>query len=254
MTPRVRRLLAPFDRLGGLLLLAFLAALLLPPVVPYEPAWELAAGLGYAACCAAILCFRLAPPPPDSYRLALHRTAGDAALALVAAHVAVMIAADPFVLDYLGWMMPLHVLPGALAAVAMLLAVATREPALRLPPGLRGGPRLHAWAGIVAGALAGAHALASSTKLTAGWRAALLASAFLVLLAPAVEGQIRKHRRRPLATSSPSSTWSRILARGRPQTSPPRAGAADIRYLLVILAALLALLVTVPAVSPSLRG
>lgn len=236
---RTTRLLGPFDRLGILLLAAVLAALLVPPLVPYEPAWEFAAGLGYAACCATILCFRLVPPPRGSRRLALHRVAGNAALALVAAHVAVVLAADPFVLDYLGWMMPLHVLAGVLAAAAMLLAALTREPLVRLPARLRGGRRLHAWAGVAAGVLVAAHAVSSSTKLTASWRAALLASAFVVLLAPAVERLALGRRSVPVRYDA---------------DLPRRPVASDARYLLTALAALLALLVAVPALLPYLRG
>jgi hypothetical protein len=222
------------DRPGALILAALLAALLVPPVVPYDgPAWEVAAGLGHAACCALVLAFRLGPPPVTAGRLALHRAAGNAALGLAAAHVAVMAAADPFVPNYLGWLMPTHVLAGALGAAALLAAVATREPALRLPARLRGGRRLHAWAGVAAAALAGGHALDSSARLGVDrWRWVLLACALAALLVPAVEHLALRRRRR----------------RDRP---PPVGGAP---HLLAALVALTLLLAAAPTLLGLLRG
>lgn len=179
---------APFDRFGLGLLVGLLVALLAPPAVWYEPAWEIAAALGYAGLAALFLDFRATPSPAwatTSRRFVAHRLTGDAALLLVVGHVAVMIGSDPFTLDYLGWMMPIHVLLGVLAATALLLAVVTREP--WIPPALRlaGGRRLHAWTGLAAGLLAGGHALTSTTKLTATWRYALLGGVLAAVLVPA---------------------------------------------------------------------
>ena len=158
---------APFDLMGLTMLAMLLVALLAPPALVYEPVWELAAGLGYAACCAAVLTLRISPRPRvamTAYRFSLHRVAGNAMLALVALHVAVMVAGDPFLLDYLGWTMPWHVLAGMLGAVALLLAVATREPVLRGWLRLPGDPRLHGWSAIAAALLVAAHVLPTAAS------------------------------------------------------------------------------------------
>ena len=89
---------------------------------------------------------RADPPGPGAaltaYRFTLHRAAGDALLLLGLLHVAVMVAADPFMLDYLGWMMPLHVLVGVVAIVLLALVILGREPALRTRPRWLGWCRL----------------------------------------------------------------------------------------------------------------
>lgn len=227
----------PRDARSLLSLAALAAALLVPPIVAYEPAWEVAAGLGYAACGAAIAVFAVPPAPRSNltpYRFAIHRVAGNALLVLAILHLAVMTAFDPFMLDYLGWMMPLHVLLGVLALLALFLAVAPREPwlrrRLRLPPGAR----WHAWSGLTGGALVAAHVLTSSTRLTTSWRTALLA---LALLLPPLAGTVAMLVRRPAATA------------GEP-FSADRAG----RRLLLALLALFALLAGVPALVRGLRG
>jgi hypothetical protein len=183
-----------------------IAAVLAPPVVPYEPAWEIAAGAGYAACCAFVLAFRLTPVPRVAmtpFRFALHRWAGDAALALVAAHVAVMVAADPFVLDYLGWMMPIHVAAGLVGAAALLLAVATREPALRRALPRAASPGLHAWAGIAAGVLAALHVLMASSKFVGLRGYALTGCVFAALVILAVGSLVGRTWPAPRRHSEP---------------------------------------------------
>jgi hypothetical protein len=238
----------PLGPLGLALAAALLGLLLLPPVIPYEPVWEVAAALGYAACLAAILSFRIAPSPraaaTNPYRLALHRAAGYAMLALVALHVAVMLLGDPFVLDYVGWMMPLHVLAGVLAALALPLAVATREPPLRTALRLARWPRLHLWAGLAAAGLAGVHVVASAGKLAAGWRYALLAGIFTVLLGPASVSLAQGPRR-----------WLRPRrAAARTGGAPAAAGPGDVALLLAGLTAATLLLFAVPALVRLVRG
>jgi hypothetical protein len=247
---RTRRILA-LDPWGACLLAGLLAVLLVPPLVPYEPAWEIAANLGYAACAALVTVFRLVPMPGMTVRscgFAMHRTAGDAALALAAGHVAVMLLADPFMLDYLGWMMPLHVMAGVLAAAALLLAVASREPGLRLMRRL-GGPHLHAWSGLAAGGLAAIHVLTASSKLTAFWRQALLAGFFLALLAPAAVSLARRTRQWP-----DSRKERRFSSRVPPPQLLEPAGTADIIGLLAALGILAALLAAVPNLVRRLAG
>jgi hypothetical protein len=221
---RAARTLARADPLGAGLLAALLLVLLAPPPVAYEPVWEVAASLGYVACCALILTLRLAPAARHavrSYRFAIHRAAGLACVACVTAHVAVMVAGDPFVLDYLGWLMPLHVLAGLLGAVALLLATVTREPVLRLARRLGGGQRRHAASGFVGAALVAGHVIGSSSKFTAPWQPLLVAGVFVALLIPAFGG-------------------------GPSRSVPARATRADIDTLLVLLGALAILLVAAP--------
>jgi len=133
---------------SALAVAAMTVALLAPPLVTYEAMWEIAAALGYVAAAAAVLCVLTRPGSGaalTAYRFTLHRAAGDALLLLGLLHVAVMVAADPFMLDYLGWMMPLHVLVGGVAIVLLALVILGREPALRARPRWLGGvglPRL----------------------------------------------------------------------------------------------------------------
>jgi hypothetical protein len=218
---------------GALLIGALLAAVLAPPLVSYEPLWEIAAGTGYAACCAFVLAFRLAPVPRAAmtpFRFALHRAAGDAALALVAAHVALMVAADPFVLDYLGWMMPIHVAAGLVGAAALLLAVVTREPVLRRALPRAASPGLHAWAGIAAGAFAAVHVLMASSKFVGVRGYALTGSVFAVLVI--------------LAAGSLALRTRPMLPR---HGEPFGAARADLFCLLVVLGACAVLLIGVPS-------
>lgn len=212
-------LMAPLDATGVALLATFLLVLLCPPLVAYEPLWEVAASLGYAAVAATILTFRIVPRRGHltPYRLSLHRIAGDLALALVLAHVLTMVAGDPFMLDYVGWMMPMHVLAGVLAALAFVLAVTSREPAL--PRRLRLGARsrtFHAWIGIAASALTTWHVLASTSKLLGSWRYGLLALVLLALPAPAFSdrlGIVRERRLTPAASEPFSRAGAPGLAR-----------------------------------------
>lgn len=229
---------APFDVLGLTMLAMLLVALLAPPALVYEPVWELAAGLGYAACCAAVLTLRVSPRPRvamTAYRFSLHRVAGNAFLVLVALHVAVMVAGDPFVLDYLGWTMPWHVLAGMLGAVALMLAVTTREPVLRGWLRLPGDPRLHGWSAIAAALLVAAHVLPTAGKPTTVWRGALLAVLLAALFLWATGGR--------------AGRWP-PPGRLEPTGAAPRAG----HRLLLVLCALLLLLVGLPSLLGRWRG
>lgn len=183
------RLHALVDPLGMGVLVVLLGAILVPPFVPYGLAWEVAAWLGYGACAALLMTFRGAPIRPGAItapRFTWHRVAGDAAVLLVTAHVAVMLVLDPFVRDYLGWLMPVHVLLGVVAGLILLLATALREPALPSRLRLLGGRRLHTWLGIVAMGFVAAHVVTSATRPIASWRLALLGAALLVVALPPV--------------------------------------------------------------------
>ncbi len=241
-------------RIGIALAIALLAILLLPPIVPYRSVWEIAAALGYAACLAAIMTFRIAPSPATATsnrrRWTLHRAAGYAMMALVALHAAVMLLGDPFAIDYIGWMMPRHVLAGVLAALALLLAVVTREPRLRAALPTARWPRLHVSAGIAAIALAGAHVFTSAGKFADDWRYAVLAGIVGALLVPALLTVARGPRRwpRPMGRRRPRRTAA------RPAGPPANAGVGGVVLLLAGLTAATLLLITVPTLVRLIRG
>jgi hypothetical protein len=228
----------PCDALGVAALVLLLIALLSPPLVAYELAWELSASLGYAACVAMVLCFRSAPLAPERlsvHSFKLHRVAGHAAAALVVAHVAVPVAADPFVLDYLGWQAPRHVLFGMLAALALAAALVTREP--RLPARLRrGGKRLHAALGVAAVAGLLGHVWVSSAKPVSAWQSALVLAALLLPTLPAL-GRLLGARFRPWRLPEPIPA----------STGTPRA-------LLLLLGAVIVVLVAAPRIAAFLRS
>ena len=214
---------------SALAVAAMTAAFLAPPFVGYEAAWEIATALGYVAAAAGLVCVLVRPgagAAMTAYRFTLHRTAGDALLLLGLLHVGVMVAADPFLLDYLGWMMPLHVLVGILAILLLAVAVSGREPVWRRRPRWLGSTRLHAWVGILGVALVALHVLMSSTRLTESWRIVLVALALAVPPAMATMARLTGRRER----------------RGR--AWPDRATA--VRSLLVALATLLLICLGVP--------
>jgi hypothetical protein len=231
---------------GAALAAVLAAAVLWPPIVWYRWDWELSAAFGWAACLALVPVFRL--PRRDAatslaFRATLHRLAGYAVLGLVALHVGVMLAADPFVLDYLGWLMPAHVLAGVLGVLALLLAVATREPALRLGRSSPGRV-LHLAAGLAAGGLTSWHVLASTTKLITAWPLALAVLVFVCLLAPALRGLI-------WPASRHYAGWR---AGRQPTTLHRRARPRDKLWLVGALAAAALVLAAVPQLVAVWRG
>ena len=216
-------------------------ALLGPPLVTYEAVWEVAAALGYVAAAAAVLCVLTRPGTGaalTAYRFTLHRAAGDALLLLGLLHVAVMVAADPFMLDYLGWMMPLHVLVGVVAIVLLALVILGREPALRTRPRWLGGVGFHAWAGLAGALLVALHVILSSTRLTTTWRFLLVGGA--LCLPPVIVAAARIAGRR----GGRGQTW--------PVREAPRA--RPVRAVLVALVTLLVAFLGVPGVVALWRG
>jgi hypothetical protein len=186
-TPRRRSFPSPLDAPALVLLGLLLVVVCVPPSAPLEPVWDTAAGLGYAACAALIVAVRLAPAVAVD-RFPLHRLAGHAAVVLVAAHVAVMLAGEPMLLDYLGWLMPGYVLLGVVAALVLPLAATGLEPAVPQPLRL-GGRRWHAWLGIAAATLTAAHVLAAALKPIGAWRLAFLGAVLLLpLVVPLARG------------------------------------------------------------------
>lgn len=223
---------------GALALVAMLLAILAPPLVTYELAWEIASALGYVAAAAAVLCMLVRPAPgmpQRAYRFALHRAAGDVLVLLALLHVAVMVAADPFMLDYLGWMMPPHVMVGVLATLLLALVALGREPAFTRRPRWLAGAGFHAWAGIAGAALVAVHVLWSSTRLTDGWRALLVGGALAV--PPLIATILR------VSGTPPVSPVARRL---------PRVGTAT--ALVALLAGLLVILLGVPLLVALARG
>jgi hypothetical protein len=224
---------------GAAALVAVLLAVLAPPLVTYELAWEIASALGYVAAAAAVLCVLVRPAPGTpqrAYRFALHRAAGDALVLLALLHAAVMVAADPFMLDYLGWMMPPHVMLGVVATVLLALVAVGREPVFGRRPSWLAGAAFHAWVGIVASLLVALHVLWSSTRLTADWRALALGAA--LTLPPLVAAGLRVLGRGP-------QPW-------RSGGQPPRVGTAS--ALVALLAGLLVIFLGVPLLVALGRG
>lgn len=225
---------------GAVALAAMLLAVLAPPLVTYELAWEVASALGYVAAGAAVLCVLVRPAPgmpQRAYRFALHRAAGDALVLLALLHLLVMVAADPFMLDYLGWMMPPHVMTGVVAAVLLALVALGREPVFARRPSWLAGAGFHAWAGIAGAMLMAAHVLWSSTRLTADWRMLAIGGA---LVLPPLLAAIRRVTGRAGRPSRPSSGGS------------PRVGTAT--ALVALLAGLLTVLLGVPLLVALGRG
>ncbi|MFO1048304.1 MAG: hypothetical protein U1E52_10450 [Geminicoccaceae bacterium] len=205
MRPRLAAALGILARHPGsaAALLALLLAVLAPPLVTYELAWEIASALGYVAAAATVLCMLVRPAPgmpQRAYRFALHRAAGEALVLLALLHVAVMVAADPFMLDYLGWMMPPHVMLGVVATLLLALVTLGREPALPRRPAWLAGARFHAWAGIAGALLVAAHVLWSSTRLTSGWRGSAIGAA--LILPPLLAAGLRLTGRQPLPAAA----------------------------------------------------
>jgi len=223
---------------GALALVAMLLAILAPPLVTYELAWEIASALGYVAAAAAVLCMLVRPAPgmpQRAYCFALHRAAGDVLVLLALLHVAVMVAADPFMLDYLGWMMPPHVMIGVVATLLLALVALGREPAFTRRPRWLAGAGFHAWAGIAGAVLVAVHVLWSSTRLTDDWRALLVGGALVV---PPLIATILRVSGRPPA--------------GPVTRRPPRVGTAT--ALMALLAGLLVILLGVPLLVALARG
>ncbi|MGD9507229.1 MAG: hypothetical protein AB7I59_22570 [Geminicoccaceae bacterium] len=226
---------------GAVALLAMLLAVLAPPLVTYELAWEIASALGYVGAAAAVLCMLVRPAPgmpQRAYRFAMHRAAGDALVLLALLHVVVMVAADPFMLDYLGWMMPPHVMVGAVATVLLALVALGREPAFPRRPSWLGGAGFHAWAGILGALLVAVHVVWSSTRLTADWRALAIVGALAV--PPLLATILRVSGRGPRP------------ARPGGGRRPPRIGTAT--ALVALLACLLVVFLGVPLLVALGRG
>jgi hypothetical protein len=189
---------------------------------------------------AGVIAMRLAPAPHGAltpYRFRVHRLASYAVLLLVGLHISVMAIGDPFMLDYLGWMMPVHILVGVVAALALLLAVATREPSLHLMRRrIARQPAVHAWIGLAAIGATLAHVLLSASKLVAVWRPYLLAAALAWLAWPAL--------RRRLAPR---------MAAGLRAAEPVQARELRIPALLLLLGLVTLLLAVLPAAMTFLR-
>lgn len=205
----MRGLTAGLGMGGGALLAVLVTAPAWPPAVVFEPLWEAAAALGYVALAALVPVLWLAPARGalTPYRYRVHRAASYVAVLLVLVHAAVLVAGDPFMLDYLGWMMPVHVLAGILGAALLLAAAATREPWRHLARRLGARPATHAWIGIVALAATLAHVLMSATKLVPAWRPALLATALLVLALPALRHRLVRGATAAVRSGEPAHGW-----------------------------------------------
>lgn len=186
-----------FDRLALLFVACAALPFLLPPLVPLEPVWAASAGFGYAACAAAILACLLGWRRRASSRplgvpeeLTVHRWVGHAVWLGTLLHVVTVLVLDPVTLHYMTWTMPVHILLGFLAALALLAAVLSKEPLrrpllrrLRLPSG-------HALPTLLFMALTILHVALGQAKFLASWQVALLLGALALSALPSLGQQI----------------------------------------------------------------
>ncbi len=83
--------------------------------------WDMANGLGFAACALLLFsCVLIGRPPPAGVGLGVHRHLGWAAIAVTALHVAMMLA-DATTLQYLQAGAPIYMWAGCAACLPLLL-------------------------------------------------------------------------------------------------------------------------------------
>lgn len=172
-------------RFGAILVLCLCAPLLLVSLGPRAPAvsllWDWANALGYIALALTVLLFiyagrpRAFPPFSGRFFANIHRDFGYIAFALVVSHIAIMLSAEPLLLEHLKLTAPLHMLAGLASAVVMLLLVVTSTTSLRrkLWSGYQRFRSLHAWLAISALLLVLFHVVGSGYYLNSLWKIAV---------------------------------------------------------------------------------
>lgn len=174
---------------AGVVVLPFL----LPPYVPLEPAWEISAGLGYLACAAGAVCCALgwrrrigSWPVAVPRALDVHRLGGHVVWLATLGHVAVMLAFDPAVLEYLTWTMPWDVVAGFAATGALAVVVLTKTPRRR--PALRRLrlPSAHVVFTLVFVALTVFHVAFGQSKLIESWQIPVVLGGLVVTALPSL--------------------------------------------------------------------
>ena len=179
----------------SLLLLACIAApLVLVSLGVRAPAvsilWDWSNAMGYLALALGLMLFiyagrpRAFPPFSGRFFANLHRDFGYIALVLVAAHIGILIYAEPLLLEHLKPTAPLYMLAGLGSALLMVVVVLTSVTALRrrLWQDYQRYRAFHAWLSIAALVLLLVHVVLSGYYLNSGWKLALcLAVAIAVL-------------------------------------------------------------------------
>jgi hypothetical protein len=205
------------DRLTVLFVAALALPFLVPPYVPFEPAWEISSGLGYVACAAAAFCCCLgwrrragARPLGVPRELELHRLAGHALWLATLGHVAIMLLFDPAVLEYLRWTMPWGVVAGLVAVPALAATVLTREPRRRPVIRARGLPAAHASFALMFGGLAILHIVPDQSKLMGPWQPWLVPAVLVLAAGPSLRDLLERRFGRRLPGGTPRAASVRI--------------------------------------------
>lgn len=181
-------------RFGALLLACLGLPLLLVSLGQPAPAvnllWDWSNALGYFAVALTLLLFvyagrpRAFPPFSGRFFANIHRDLGYIVLLLVVAHIAIMLYAEPLLLEHLKPTAPVHMLAGLASAVLMLLLVLTSVTAFRrrLWSDYQRFRAFHAWLSIAALLLLLLHVVESGYYLNSVWKILLcLSIAALVL-------------------------------------------------------------------------
>jgi hypothetical protein len=162
------------------------------PLAPFAGlAWDWANNLGYLGVAIIMLLFiyagrpRAFPPFSGRFFANLHRDLGYLALLLVAAHVGLLLAAEPLLLEHLKPSAPLYMLAGLVATVLLLVLVVSSITALRrrIWPDYRRFRSLHAWLAIACAVLAGWHVAGSHFYLNTNFKLAVAGTVAIAVLA-----------------------------------------------------------------------
>ncbi len=162
------------------------------PLAPFAGlAWDWANALGYLGLAIVLLLFiyagrpRAFPPFGGRFFANLHRDLGYLALLLVAAHVGLLLATEPLLLEHLKPSAPLYMLAGLVATALLLVLVVPSITGLRrrIWRDYRRFKRLHAWLAIACVALIAWHVAGSRFYLNTPVKLALAGAAASALLA-----------------------------------------------------------------------
>jgi len=194
------------------------------PLAPFAGlAWDWANALGYLALAIVLLLFiyagrpRAFPPFGGRFFANLHRDLGYLALLLVAAHVGLLLAAEPLLLEHLKPSAPLYMLAGLVATALLLVLVVPSITGLRrrIWRDYRRFKRLHAWLAIACVVFIAWHVAGSRFYLNTPVKLALAGAAASALLAYYL--RTRRGSRRRVRCSSrqrASAAYSQLLSYG----------------------------------------
>lgn len=193
------------------MLLPVMLASLWPPAPGIHTLWDWANGMGYLALALCLFLFaykgrpRRYPAYSGRFFANLHRDLGYIALALLAGHVGILLAAEPLLLEHFKPTAPLHMLSGLLALLLMALLVLFSVPTLRrrLWPDYHLFRHVHAVLAVAVIALTLYHVVVSAFYLNAVWKqSVLLLSAAAIVIS---YGALRQREPRMPATRSRNS-------------------------------------------------